>query len=242
VLVGTLAGVAVGAVLGLFLALCAVTWRIDQIIAGTVINILAAGVTSFFYRQGRTITDRLPTWEIPVLKDIPMLGRVFFQSQPLTYATFLIIIVLQVMLFRSAWGLRTRAVGEHPSAADTVGVNVSWYRYGNVALGGALAGLAGALLAIEATGTFERGMTAGRGFLALAIMIMGRWRPALAWAAALFFGLLNGLVNQLNFERVIDVPPQFIGMLPYALTIVVLAVFAGRVRPPAASGQPYTKE
>lgn len=239
---GVVAGVVVGALLGAFLAVCAVSWRINQIIAGTVINILAAGVTSFFYRQGRTMKGSMPTWEIPLLKDIPLLGKVFFQNQPLTYLTFAIVIVLQVMLFRTPWGLRTRAVGEHPSAADTVGVNVSLYRYGNVAAGGALAGLAGALLSVEATGTFERGMTSGRGFLALAIMIMGRWRPSLAWAAALFFGLLNGLVNQLNFERVIDVPPQFIGMLPYVLTIVVLATFAGRVRAPAASGQPYTKE
>ena len=239
---GVVAAVLVGCVMGMFLALCAVTWRIDQIIAGTVINIMAAGLTSFFYRQGKTIKGQMPTWKLPIIGDLPLLGRVFFQSQPLTYLTFVIVIVLQVALFRTAWGLRTRAVGEHPSAADTVGVNVGRYRYGNVALAGALAGLAGALLSVEATGTFERGMTAGRGFLALAIMIMGRWRPSLAWAAALFFGLLNGLVNQLNFDQVIDVPPQFVGMLPYVLTIVVLAIFAGRVRPPAASGTPYTKE
>lgn len=237
---GSVLAVLVGAVLGLFLALCAVTWRIDQIIAGTVLNIMAAGVTSFFYRQGQTLDATMPTWKVPLLGDLPLLGRVFFQSQPLTYLTFLIIAVLQVALFRTAWGLRTRAVGEHPSAADTVGVGVARYRYANVALGGALAGLAGALLSIEATGSFERGMTAGRGFLALAIMIMGRWRPLLAWTAALFFGLLNGLVNQLNFDQVIDIPPQFTAMLPYAVTIAVLAVFAGRVRPPAASGQPYT--
>lgn len=239
---GVVVAVALGALMGLFLAVCAVSWRIDQVIAGTVINILAAGVTSFFYRQGKTIDNQMPTWKIPGLGDIPVLGQVFFQSQPLTYLTFIIIAVLQVALFRSAWGLRTRAVGEHPSAADTVGVNVSLYRYGNVILGGGLAGLAGALLSVEATGTFERGMTAGRGFLALAIVIMGRWRPSLAWAAALFFGLLNGLVNQLNFDRVINIPPQFIGMLPYVMTIVVLAIFAGRVRPPAAAGTAYTKE
>ncbi|MFN0027488.1 MAG: ABC transporter permease [Acidimicrobiales bacterium] len=237
---GVMLALSVGALLGLFLAVCAVTWRIDQIIAGTVINIFAAGVTSFFYRQGKTLGSPMPDWKVPLLGDLPLLGPVFFQSGLLTYLTFAIIAVLQLALFRTAWGLRTRAVGEHPSAADTVGVNVARYRYGNVALGGALAGLAGALLSIEATGSFERGMTAGRGFLALAIMIMGRWRPLLAWTAALFFGLLNGLVNQLNFDQVIDVPPQFTAMLPFVLTIAVLAVFAGRVRPPAASGQPYT--
>ncbi|MEZ5263087.1 MAG: ABC transporter permease [Acidimicrobiales bacterium] len=239
---GVAAAVLAGGVLGAFLALTAVTWRINQIIAGTVINILAAGITSFFYRQGRTMKGSVPEWDIPLLSDIPLLGRVLFQNGLLTYLTFVIIIVLHVLLFRTPWGLRTRAVGEHPSAADTVGVDVSRYRYLNVTIAGGLAGLAGALLSVEATGTFERGMTSGRGFLALAIMIMGRWRPTLAWAAALFFGLLNGLVNQLNFERVIDVPPQFIGMLPYVLTIIVLAVFAGRVRAPAAAGQPYTKE
>lgn len=238
-LAGVAAAVAVGAVMGLFLALCAVTWRIDQIIAGTVINILAAGLTSFFYRQGKSLESPMPSWKVPLLGDLPVMGKVVFQSQLLTYASFVIIVVLQVALFRTAWGLRTRAVGEHPSAADTVGVNVIRYRYVNVAVGGALAGLAGAMLSIEATGSFDRNMTAGRGFLALAIMIMGRWRPLLAWAGALFFGLLNGLVNQLNFDQVIHIPPQFIAMLPYGLTIVVLAVFGNGVRPPAASGQPY---
>lgn len=241
-LAGVFAGVATGVVMGAFIAVCAVTWRIDQIIAGTVVNILAAGLTSFFYRQGRTLKGQVPTWEIPLLKDIPLFGRVLFQNPPITYLAIVLVIVLQVLLFRTAWGLRTRAVGEHPSAADTVGVNVSRYRYGNVMLAGGLAGLGGAYISIEGTGSFERGMTANRGFLALAIMIMGRWKPALAWAAALFFGFLNGLVNQLNFDKVIDIPQEFIGMLPYVLTIVVLAVFAGRVRPPAAAGQPYTKE
>lgn len=239
---GVVAGIVTGAAIGLFMALCAVTWRMDQIIAGTVVNILAAGATSFFYRQGRVIKGSMPSIELPVLKNIPVFGDVFFRSQPIAYLAIISVVVCQVMLFRSAWGLRTRAVGEHPSAADTVGVSVSVYRYRNMAIAGGLAGLAGAYMSLEGTGTFERGMTAGRGFLALAIMIMGRWKPALAWTAALFFGLLQGLVNQLNFDKVIDIPPQFIGMLPYVLTIVVLAVFAGRVRPPAAAGTPYTKE
>ncbi|MEZ5232241.1 MAG: ABC transporter permease [Acidimicrobiales bacterium] len=238
---GVAAAVLAGGVLGAFLALTAVTWRINQIIAGTVINILAAGITSFFYRQGRTMKGSVPEWDILLLSDIPLPGRVLFQNGLLTYLTFVIIIVpWHVLLFRTPWGLRTRRWASTLRAADTVGVDGLRYRYLNVTIAGGLAGLAGALLSVEATGTFERGMTSGRGFLALAIMIMGRWRPTLAWAAALFFGLLNGLVNQLNFERVIDVPPQFIGMLPYVLTIIVLAVFAGRA--PQAAGQPYTKE
>lgn len=238
VVAGVAAAVVLGALVGAFLALCAVTWRVDQIIAGAVINIAAAGFTSFLYRPGRVIGS-LPTWRIPLLGDLPLLGPVLFRAQPLTYLTFVVVIGLQVALFRTPWGRRTTAVGEHPGAADTVGIDVARYRYGNVVAGGALAGLAGALLSVEITGSFDRGMTAGRGFLALAIVIMGRWRPALAWAAALFFGVLSGLVNQLNFDRVFDVPPQFVAMLPYATTIVVLAIFSTRVRPPAAAGRPY---
>lgn len=237
---GILLGVLCGAVIGAFLALCSVTWRIEQIIAGTVINILALGLTSFLYRPGRTINGQVPEWQIPLLSKLPVLGPVLFQNPPITYLAMVAVVVFHVLLFRSAWGLRTRAVGENPSAADTVGVSVVRYRYVNLIVAGALAGLAGAYISVEGAGTFERNMTAGRGFLALAIMIMGRWQPLLAWSAALFFGLLQGLVNQLNFDQVIDIPPQFTAMLPYVLTIVALAVFAGKVRPPAAAGKPYS--
>jgi len=239
---GVVLAVVAGAFTGLFLALCAVRWRIDQVLAGTVLNIAAAGITSYLYLQGRTLPGPVPTWEIPVLRDLPLFGPTLFSSQLLTYLAIVVVIVLQVALFRTRWGLRTRAVGEHPGAADTAGIDVTRYRTGNVVAGGALAGLAGAVLSLEATGTFERSMTAGRGFLALAIVIMGRWKPAAAWGAALFFGALNGLVNQLNFDEVIDIPPQFTAMLPYVVTIVVLALFAGRVRPPAAAGTPYVPE
>ncbi len=238
VVFGVLAAAIIGALGGAFLAVCAVSWRVDQIIAGAVINIVAMGFTTFFYRPGFVIGS-LPTWQIPLLADLPLLGPIFFRAQPLAFLTFAVVIGLQVTLFRTTWGLRTTAVGEHPGAADTVGVNVARYRYGNVMLGGALAGLAGAMLSVEITGSFDRAMTAGRGFLALAIVIMGRWRPMLAWTAALLFGLLSGLVNQLNFDQVIDVPPQFVAMVPYGTTIVVLAVFSTRVRPPAAAGRPY---
>jgi len=240
--VGVVLAVAVGAVSGLFLALCAVTLQVDQIIAGTALNIAALGATSFLYRPGRSLSGVVPNLEIPVLSDLPLVGPALFSSAPLTYATVVLVVLLQVALFRTRWGLRTRAVGEHPGAADTVGVDVTRYRYGNGVLGGSLAGLGGAVLSLEATGTFERGMTAGRGFLALAIVIMGRWRPVAVWVAALSFGVLNGLVNQLNFDKVIDVPPQFVAMVPYVLTIVALALFAGRVRPPAAAGKPYVPE
>lgn len=239
---GIVLGVVAGLTSGAFLALCAVRWRIDQIIAGTVINIMAFGLTSFFYRPGKTIKGRLPEWQLPGLSDIPLIGRVLFERGPVAFLALILVFVVHVLLFRTRWGLRSRAVGEHPSAADTVGVSVERLRYMNTTIAGGFAGLAGAFIAVESAGTFERGMTASRGFLALAIMIMGRWKPMLAAASALFFGLMSGVANQLNFDKVIDIPPQFINMTPYILTIVVLAVFAGKVRPPAAAGSAYVKE
>ena len=239
---GVLAGVLSGALLGLFLALCAVTWKIDQIIAGTVINIFVLGITSFLYAQGKTSPGGLNAIGIPLLSHIPLIGKVLFDNTPIAYMAIILVFVLHVGLFHTRWGLRSRSVGEHPSASDTVGISVSRTRYLNVALAGGMAGLGGAFLSLEAVGTFERGMSAQRGFIALAIMIFGRWKPILAWAGALFFAFTNALARQLQFDQVIDVPPQFINIIPYVLVIVVLALFAGKVRPPAAAGQPYEKE
>jgi len=240
--IGALAGVSTGALAGLLLALSAVTWKMDQIIAGVVINILATGLTSFLFTQGKQLPGSTPMIEIPLLSQIPYLGRVLFRNPPITYVGLIIIIVLWAALFHSAWGLRTRAVGEHPSSADTAGISVVRMRYLNVTIAGALGGLAGAYLSLEATGSFERGFTAGKGFTALALMIFGRWNPLGALGAALFFGLMQALANQLMIDDVIKIPQQFINMLPYVLTIVVLAISAGKVRPPAAAGQPYSKE
>jgi len=240
--VGVLAGVASGALLGLFLAVCAVAWRMDQIIAGTVINIFVVGITSFLYAQGKRSPGGLDAIEIPGLSDLPLVGAAIFRSTPIAYLSIIIVIVLHITLFHTKWGLRTRAVGEHPSAADTVGISVPRFRYLNTTLAGGLAGLGGAFLSLESVGTFERGMSANRGFTALAIMIFGRWRPLLAWAGALFFTFTSALASQLQFKQVIDVPPQFINILPFVLVLVVLAVFSSRVRPPAAAGQPYIKE
>jgi simple sugar transport system permease protein len=240
--VGVLAGVASGALLGLFLALCAVSWKIDQIIAGTVINIFVLGITSFLYAQGKRSPGGLDQIEIPLLSDIPLIGDVLFTNTPIAYLAIILVFVLHVALFHTRWGLRSRSVGEHPSAADTVGISVPKQRYLNVALAGGLAGLGGAFLSLEAVGTFERGMSAQRGFTALAIMIFGRWKPILAWGGALFFSFTTAMAAQLQFDQVIDVPPQFINILPYVLVILVLALFAGKVRPPAAAGQPYEKE
>ena len=237
-LLAVLAGVLTGAIMGALLAFMSVTLKMDQIIAGTVINILAFGLTGYYYQQGLTTQGKLLPISLGPLAEIPLIGPVLFRNPPITFATLILIFVIHYVLFYTRWGLRTRAVGEHPSAADTVGINVYFVRYTNVIIGGAIAGLAGAYLTLEAVGSFERAMTNGRGFVALAVMIFGKWTPFGAWGAALLFGLATALQTQLQFFDV-QVPHQFIGMLPYVLTIVVLAGFGGRARPPAASGQPY---
>jgi simple sugar transport system permease protein len=236
--VAVMAGVLAGAFLGLFLAFMAVTLKMDQIIAGTIINILAFGLTGYFYQAGLTTQGKLQPISLGPLADLPLVGPVLFNNPPITYLTLILVVVVHYVLFYTRWGLRTRAVGEHPSAADTVGINVYFMRYANVTMGGAIAGLAGVFLTLEAVGSFERSMTNGRGFVALAVMIFGKWTPFGAWGAALLFGLATAMQTQLQFFDV-QVPHQFIGMLPYVLTIVVLAGFGGRARPPAASGQPY---
>jgi simple sugar transport system permease protein len=239
---GMLVGVFTGAMMGLLLALMAVNWKMDQIIAGVILNILAAGITSFYYRQNYSIPSTLDPIDLPVVGAWPILGPVLSFHGPITYFGIFFILGLWFALYKTSWGLRSRAVGEHPSSADTAGVSVTRLRYVNVTVAGAVGGLAGSYLALEAVGIFERGFTAGKGFTALAIMIFGRWNPLGALAAALFFGLTQAVTNQLMIDEVVEIPPQFINMLPYILTIVVLAISAGKVRPPAAEGIPYEKE
>jgi general nucleoside transport system permease protein len=238
--VGLLAAVASAGVAGLFLAWSSVTLKVDQIIAGTVINIFAAGATSFYYVQGRTMPS-IPRIEVPVLVDIPLVGIMLFNHGPFTYAALVLVVVVHVALFRSRWGLRTRAVGEHPSAADTVGIKVLRLRYVNVTVAAMFAGLAGMHL-LQSASAFNRGMSNGRGFIALAVMLFGRYRPFGALGAALLFGFFNAVQAQLQFRGTLDVPAQFFGMIPYVLTIVVLAVAGLRARPPASVGKPYVKE
>jgi len=240
--VSVLAGLATGALLGALLAFMSVTLRLDQIIGGTVINILAVGLTGYFYTAGLTTDGKIQPLTLGFLADIPLIGRVLFTNPPITYTAILLVFVLQFVLFKTTWGLRTRAVGEHPRAADTLGVNVFTTRYVNVILGGAIAGLAGAFLTLEAVGSFERGMTNGRGFVALAVMIFGKWTPIGAWGASLLFGFANAIQTQIQFMGTLQIPHQFIGMLPYLLTIIILAGFVGRAHPPAADGVPYEKE
>jgi len=239
---GILIGISAGLIMGAFLAVAAVKWEMDQIIAGVVINIVAAGITSFFYAQGKTLPELMPVVSIPLLSDIPLIGPVFFRNGLFALSTLFIVAAVYYGLFKTRWGLRSRAVGEYPSAADAAGINVTRIRMLNVTFAGALAGCAGAFLALEAAGTFARGITAGRGFLALAIMIFGAWNPLGALAAALFFGLSTAIASQLQADEVINIPQQFVNLLPFVMTLVVLAIAVGRVRPPAAAGQPYTKE
>ncbi len=239
---GMLIGVGAGLLMGAFLAVAAVKWEMDQIIAGVVINIVAAGLTSFFYAQGKTLPQLVPVVSIPILSDIPLIGPVFFRNGIFALATLFIILAVNFAIFKTRWGLRSRSVGEYPSAADAAGINVTRVRMMNVTLAGALAGCAGTFLALEAAGTFARGLTAGRGFLALAIMIFGAWNPLGALAAALFFGISTAIASQLQADEVINIPQQFVNLLPFVMTLIVLSIAVGRVRPPAAAGQPYTKE
>jgi ABC-type uncharacterized transport system permease subunit len=241
-ILGTMIGVGTGMIMGAMLATGAVTWKMDQIIAGTIINIIATGLTSFFYAQGYVLPAITPKVRIPFLAELPLVGPVLFDNGIFTYAAIIAAFILWFLLFKTIWGLRTRAVGEKPGSADTSGVNVQRTRFLNVTLAGGLAGLAGAYLSIEAASTFERGLTAGRGFMALAIMIFGAWNPIGALGAALFFGLAKGLASQLQADEVIAIPQQFTNMLPYILTIVLLAIVSGRIKPPAAVGKPYEKE
>ncbi len=236
-----------------------ITVKADQIISGTVINILALGGTAYFNQllistAGVSGARILPSDFLPTgLEDIPVLGVVLnaiFGQGPIQMSLIFAVILIQILLFRSRWGLRTRAVGEHPKAADTVGIDVYRVRYRNVIVGGAFAGLAGAYLTLESVGSFQDGMTAGIGFIALAAMIFGRWTPVGAFAAALLFGGARtlGLAVQIapppgEIGQFISTwPAQIFGMFPYILTIVVLAGVVGRAIPPAADGIPYDKE
>lgn len=249
--VAVMGAVLVGGIVGAFHALMSISLKVDQIISGTVINILALGFTGYFYQQGLTTQGKLTDIRIPLLADLPLIGPVFFDNPPITYLALIMVVAIHVLLYRTRWGLRTRAVGEHPGAADTVGIRVNMMRYVNVIIGGMLAGLAGGFLSLEAVGTFDRNMTNGRGFVSLAVMIFGKWTPFGSWAGALLFGFANALQSQIQFIQnqlpswlswVGSIPNQFIGMLPYVLTIVVLAGFVGRARPPAAVGKVYEKE
>jgi ABC-type uncharacterized transport system permease subunit len=244
---GLLAGALTGGVVAALLAVLSIRYRVDQIVGGTVINILALGLTSYLSSQFLQKNDALNTpgrfqnVEIPVLSKIPLIGPILFNNNVFVYLMFITVALMFVGLFYTRWGLRVRSVGEHPMAADTVGIRVLFTRYRNVILGGVVAGIGGAYFSIGAVGRFEEGMTAGRGFIGLAAMIFGRWHPIGALGAALIFGFADSLQVKLNILRV-GIPTEFLAMIPYLVTILIVAGAAHRVRPPAADGKPYVKE
>ena len=244
-LLAVIIAVLCGGLIALLHGWLSITFRTDQIVSGTVINILAVGVTSFVRREYLLSTEagaaKLGNISIPILSDIPVLGEAIFTNQPIFFLMFVMLAVTHIVMFYTRWGLRTRAVGEHPHAADTLGIKVNRTRWTNVWISGMIAGLAGAWFSLEATGSFNDGMTRGAGFIALAAMIFGKWTPIGAFGAALLFGFSDSLGVRLQMVGV-DFPVQFLQMVPYAVTLVVLAGFIGRASPPKAIGQPYVKE
>ena len=244
---GLLAAVLVGALLGLVHAVLSIKYLTDQIISGTVINIFSAGITSFisakFLQPMQELNDPgiFRPIEIPLLSKIPILGPIMFDNNIFVYALFIFLILLQVALFYTRWGLRLRSVGEHPKAADTLGINVFRTRYMAVLLGGMMAGFAGAYFTIGSVGRFDEVMTAGRGFIGLAAMIFGNWTPFGSFGAGLLFGFADSLSSKLAILGV-NIPSQFLLMAPYLVTMIVLAGVVGRSQMPAADGQPYVKE
>jgi general nucleoside transport system permease protein len=233
-----------GAVMALLHAVLSIRYKVDQIISGTVINIMAAGITGYLYVGNQNNKGVLPAMIrnpfVPEQGFLYFIGELLFDKGFITYFTLVLVLALGLALYRTTWGLRTRAIGENPRAADTLGVNVYRLQYTNLALSGMLAGIGGAVLVLEGV-SFERDMTAGRGFIALAVMIFGMWRPSRAFLGALLFGFASALQSQLQFFD-INIPHQFVSMLPYVLTLVVLAGFMGRARPPAHVGQAYEVE
>jgi general nucleoside transport system permease protein len=244
VLVGVAAAMVAGALVGLLLAWLGIRYKVDQIIAGVVINIGALGITNFLFLRVLSKNTELntpPTIEaiqVPVLSNIPVLGPLLFSGTPYLYFTIFVMFFLTYMLFRTRWGLRLRASGEKPSAAGTVGIDVLRIRYQAMLLAGVLGGIAGSYLSLSTAGSFQMNMSAGRGFIALAAVIFGAWHPIYAFGAALVFGFSDAIQALLSILGV-DVPPQLLNSVPYIVTIIVVAGVVGRVRGPAAAGQPY---
>ena len=244
--VGLLAAALGGAFISLLLAIFTIRYLVDQVVMGIVLNLLALGLTGFLYERlmqpdaaAYNQPPRFENWPIPVLSDIPLIGPALFRGNIFLYLALVLVLVIHVALFRTRWRLRTRAVGEHPTAADTLGVRVLALRYRNVLLGGMVAGVGGASYTL-ALYTFSKNMIGGKGFIALAALIFGRWSPTGALLAALFFGFADQLGTYLGAINS-GIPSQFLAMLPYLATILAVAGLVGRVRAPAADGKPYIK-
>jgi simple sugar transport system permease protein len=246
-MIGIGAGMLFAMLFALLHAVLSIKYRVNQIVSGTGIIILALGITSFLHRafiekipELNSPGPAIPAFQIPILWKIPVVGPILFNQSPIVYTLFILLIVTHVMLYKTKWGLRMRAVGEHPKAADTLGINVYRVRYISVSLSGAMAGLAGAYMSIGAAGRFNEGMSAGKGFLGLAAMIFGNWNPFGAYLGALIFGFFDSWQEKLSILQV-GIPVELLGMIPYIATMIVLAGFIGRSHMPAADGQPYEK-
>ena len=244
---GLAAAVLIGGSFGFILAALVVTFRMDQIIAGVVINLFVLGFTSYVssqvFAEYRFLNNApvFRSWKVPLLGDIPVIGPMLFHQNLFVYGALILVAVATYYLFYTRHGLRARAVGEHPRAADTLGVNVYRTRYIHVTLGGMVAGFGGAWFTLGSVGRFDENMTGGRGFIGLAAMIFGRWHPVGALAAALVFGFADSLQQKLALLQT-PIPSEFLAMSPYIATIVVVAGLIGKARPPAADGKPYVKE
>ncbi|MEJ2606648.1 MAG: ABC transporter permease [Anaerolineales bacterium] len=245
---GVIAGILAGMLFGWLHGVLSIKYRVDQIVSGTGIIILALGMTSYLQRSVLNLYPELnqpgsviAAFPIPGLFKIPVIGPLLFNQSPIIYTLFILLIVTRILMYQTRWGLRTRSVGEHPKAADTLGINVFRTRYVSVLISGAIAGLAGAYMSIGAAGRFNEGMSAGKGFLGLAAMIFGNWNPGGAFLGALIFGFFDSWQEKLSILQV-GIPVDLLGMAPYIATMVVLAGLIGRSRMPAADGQPYRKE
>lgn len=246
-ILGLISAPIAGALVSWILAYFSIKFQVDQVILGFVINVLVLGLTNFFYTV--LLVPYESTWNaagsfsaipIPVLSKIPVIGPILFNQTIIVYLMYLIVTVIQIALFKSKWGLRTRAVGELPIAADSVGIDVNKLRFRNVLIAGAVAGVGGAVFTIGAVGVFSQSMTAGAGFIALACLIFGKWSPKGALIAALFFGFTNSLQSNLSIAGV-PIPSEFMLMIPYIATIIAVSGLIGRVRAPAADGIPYLR-
>jgi len=248
---GFIAALATGALLSAWHAVLSIKFKVNQIISGTVINIFATGLTNFLnqrvmqqYTQfNNEMTFPHISQVVPELGKIPILGPLLFDQGPIVWLALILLVVIQVALFNTRWGLRTRAVGEHPKAADTLGIDVLRVRYVNVILGGVVAGLAGAYFTLGSVGRFDKQMTSGRGFIAMAAMIFGNWTPIGSFASSLIFGFADALQVKLQILiGQVNIPYEFLLMLPYLVTMVALAGVVGRVQMPAADGEAYEKQ
>lgn len=245
--VGLIVAILTGGLIAAIHALLVIRFKVDQIVSGVAINIFGTGTTSFISSRfleknidGLNNSGTFQIIPIPLLSKIPIIGPVFFQNNIIVYLMILMVVVIHILLFYTPWGLRTRAVGEHPKAADTLGVNVYLTRYVNVIIGGMIAGLGGAYFTIGSVGRFDQDMTAGKGFIGLAAMIFGKWNPIGAFSSSLIFGFADSLQVKMQILGV-NIPSEFLQMAPYIVTMIVLTGLIGRSTPPAADGTPYEK-